>query len=195
MKSRSNPIITFLLLYLLSLSVHGQLQDEIDSLNHLLNTFPQKDSNRLAIYGELCLGIRNHSFRDHNSKKICRQHSLFGTCAWWSQHEKNSDQSGVNFVLNAIGTVLKDARRYDEAIEVFQRVLSTDSLDSDVLMNLGNVYAILENYDKTLALYRKALQIDRAAKRDWAVAYDLEAIGNLFNTSDFCNLRPKYLEQ
>ena len=96
-------------------------------------------------------------------------------------HETQSNLSDANYVLNAIGIVLKKAGNYDEAIQVYERVLKTDSLNSDVLMNLGNVYSITKRYDKTLEYYRKALDIDRAIGQEWAVAYDLEAIGGLFN--------------
>lgn len=96
-------------------------------------------------------------------------------------HETRSDISDINYILNAIGTVLKNTGNYEEAIQVYERVLKTDSMNADVLMNLGNVYSITKRYDQTLKYYNKALAIDKAIGQQWAVAYDLEAIGGLFN--------------
>ena len=96
-------------------------------------------------------------------------------------HENESNISDINYILNAIGTVLKGAGNYEEAIPVYERVLKTDSLNADVLMNLDNVFAITKRYNETLKYYRKALAIDKAMGQRWAIAYDLEAIGGLFN--------------
>jgi len=97
-------------------------------------------------------------------------------------HEAASDYSNTNVVLNAIGYVFKNSGRYDEAIEIFERVLSTDSLDSDVLMNLGNIYGDQLQTEKALHYYYKALHVDKMAEARWAIAYDLEAIGSAFST-------------
>ncbi len=97
-------------------------------------------------------------------------------------HEAASDYSNTNVVLNAIGYVFKNSGRHDEAIEIFERVLSTDSLDSDVLMNLGNIYGDQRHTEKALHYYYKALHVDKMAEARWAIAYDLEAIGLTFST-------------
>ncbi len=254
MKGRSWPVVLTFFFGVLSTVAQAQRQKEIDSLNRLLRTYSQNDSNRLKLYGELSWlyattrsqtntakkyadsihslalalndprgvalaqfyyggadrfernfsdGIRHlnafiqFQVQDGDSAKVAM--GLFQLGAIYlamddvekglkalyralAIHEKESDPSGANFVLNAIGTVLKNSRRYDEAIQVYNKVLSTDSLDSDVLMNLGNVYAELKEYDETLKNYKKALKVDMDSEQNWAIAYDLAAIGELFNT-------------
>jgi len=96
-------------------------------------------------------------------------------------HEEAGNLSGINFILNAIGTVYKTSGRYEEAIEMYDRVLKTDSLDADVLMNLGNAYLEGDHLEKAMFYYRKAARIDRERGNEWALAYDLENIGTLFN--------------
>ena len=253
MKVRSNPIVPLLFIAMLNMCAYAQQRQKIDSLNQLLHQYPEKDTSRFKIYGELswlyattrsqtdiarkyadsinslatalndargealahfyygAIGRFERNFTEglkHLKAFIYYQHQrgdsskvamgLFQVATIYlgmddtemglktlyralAIHEKESDPSGANFVLNAIGTVLKNAGRYNEAIQVYQKVLVTDSANSDVLMNLGNVYAATGEHEKTLKNYRKALHIDRNAEAHWAVAYDLEAIGEHFN--------------
>ena len=231
----------------------AQENDKIDSLTSLLRKYPQKDSTRIRIYGELCwlyattrseTGVAKmyadsiyylalalddprgqamahfyygcigrfegnssdalkhlDAFIEYNksrgdSTRVARGLFQVGTVLLQMDepeaglralyralaiHETRSDISDINYILNAIGTVLKRTGNYEEAIQVYERVLTTDSMNADVLMNLGNVYSITKRYDQTLKYYSKALAIDKAMGQQWAVAYDLEALGSLFN--------------
>ncbi|MGI9551486.1 MAG: tetratricopeptide repeat-containing sensor histidine kinase [Aurantibacter sp.] len=96
-------------------------------------------------------------------------------------HEYLEDESSTNFTLNSIGVVLKAAKRYDEALEVYERVLKTDSLNTDVIMNIGSLYADREELKKAEVLYLKALKIDRENGNERFIASDLENLGNIYN--------------
>ncbi|MDN5214888.1 histidine kinase [Fulvivirgaceae bacterium BMA12] len=95
--------------------------------------------------------------------------------------EKQEDQGSINFTLNVIGSVLRSAKRYDDALEVYEKVLQTDSLNSDVMLNMGNVFSETDELEAAKVYYLKALKIDRANENDWAIAYDLENLGNLMS--------------
>ena len=96
-------------------------------------------------------------------------------------NEEIDDQPNINYALNTIGVVLKEAKRYDESLAMYNKVLETDSLNTDVLMNMGNLYGTKGDL-KTAEIYlKKALKIDRANQNNRFVAYDLENLGNLYN--------------
>ncbi len=95
-------------------------------------------------------------------------------------HKHSGDLSSVNYALNSIGTILKTAGRFEEAIATYEQVLATDSVNADVLMNLGNVYSEQKRYTEALQQYKRALVFDRASKNNWAIAYDLENIGTVY---------------
>lgn len=95
-------------------------------------------------------------------------------------NEEKNDIPGTQNILNAIGTVYKAAKKYGEAISMYKRVLETDSLYADAMMNLGNVYMETGDLLSAIQWYRKTLLIDRNNGNDWAVAYDLENLGTSY---------------
>ncbi len=95
--------------------------------------------------------------------------------------QEAEDPISAIHTLNAIGSVLKSTKRFPDALKTYNRALEIDSINSDVLMNIGNVYWEMDELNQARIYYDKALKIDREKNNDWAVAYDLENIGNLFN--------------
>ncbi len=95
-------------------------------------------------------------------------------------HEQKKDQSSINEALNNIAIVLKKAKQYDESQRMFERVLLTDSLNTDVLMNLGNLYGEKGELETAEKYYLKALKIDEESGNERFVAFDLENLGNLY---------------
>jgi tetratricopeptide (TPR) repeat protein len=132
----------------------------------------QGDSSRVATglfqMGAICLQLGEY---EKGLTNLFRALSIY---------ESTNDISGKQFILTAIGTVYKAAKKYEEAISVYKQVLETDSLYADAMMNLGNIYMELDKLDTAIGWYRKALHIDRQNGADWAVAYDLENIGTSF---------------
>ncbi len=96
-------------------------------------------------------------------------------------HESREEQSSINFALNSIGVVLRAAKRYDDALEVYQKVLNTDSLNAMVLLNVGNIFLVKNELNKAETNYRRALKIDESRGDIVGMAYDLENLGNLYN--------------
>src|SRR5688572_14671861 len=53
MKVRSSPIVPLIFVVILNMSAHAQQSRKIDSLNRLLHQYPENDTSRFKIYGEL----------------------------------------------------------------------------------------------------------------------------------------------
>ncbi len=68
---------------------------------------------------------------------------------------KNADGSASLF---SYGLALKREGRYDEAVSVYQRLLQ-ERPDPRVYVNLGNCYAGLNNTEKAITYYLKAIEI------------------------------------
>ena len=94
-------------------------------------------------------------------------------------HELEEDPSNANFVLNGIGIILKRTGRFAEAIEAYQKILDTDSMNSDASLNMGNVYMEMNKPLKAEKQYRKSLKLDLQNGDSLAASYTLENLGSL----------------
>lgn len=68
---------------------------------------------------------------------------------------------------NNLGEAFDQLKRYDEAIEEFERSLKLDPGYSFALSNLGNIYGKLGRYEKSITYFEKAL----ASKSDYPPAH------------------------
>jgi len=60
---------------------------------------------------------------------------------------------------NEQGIIYREAKKYKEAIEFYNKALSKDPNFDKVYYNLGIVYYILEEFDKSIEMYIKALEL------------------------------------
>ncbi|MBB5365763.1 CHAT domain-containing tetratricopeptide repeat protein [Deinococcus humi] len=90
--------------------------------------------------------------------------------------QRRAMRGGVVFanILNHSTNVLKDLRRYDEALSIHEEALTirratlpnNDPLIADSLVLVANVLAVLRRYDEALEQYEKALTIRRTILSD-----------------------------
>lgn len=94
-------------------------------------------------------------------------------------------------ILNYLGNVLQDQRKYDEAIECYQKAVKSNHDFAGSYYHLGSVYEALEQYDRAIHYYEQAAQYDphfagsynnlgnvyrRLDRRDEAIRYFRKAI-------------------
>lgn len=155
----------------------GQYTTALDHLQNFVEYYTTVGDCTKVSHGLFQIGNIHHNIGNYEKSLKALYRAL-------RIHEFENDQSSINFALNSIGVVLRSAKRYDEALENYHRALSTDSTNSDVLMNIGNIYTSKNELNRAAVYYRKALRIDERNKDDWAIAYDLENLGNLFNAME-----------
>ncbi|MEX0290833.1 MAG: tetratricopeptide repeat protein [Flavobacteriaceae bacterium] len=151
----------------------GEYQISLNHLEQYIGHFKSVgDSNKVALalfqQGSIYDKMANY---DKSLKAYYRALAI---------HEQEQNQFKINFVLNGIAIVLKTLKRYDEALVTYERVLSTDSLNSAVLLNMGNVYVGQGELEKAEPFYLKALKVDRKNENSLAEAYVLENLGTLY---------------
>ena len=72
----------------------------------------------------------------------------------------NREQEKIEYIKKSFE--LKHKKRYKEAIEVLHKVLEYDNNKEDsveILSQLGDLYLLIENYDRAIDQYQKALSI------------------------------------
>ena len=59
-----------------------------------------------------------------------------------------------------MGVLFKRIKQYDKAVEYFRRALEIYPKDSDVLIQIAEIYRITNKYDEAIKYYRKAIEIN-----------------------------------
>lgn len=152
----------------------GTHEKALNHINFYVNHYAAIGDSTKVAHGLFQIGAINSDIGNYDPSLSALYRSL-------KIFEIQEDQPSMNYTLNVIGSVLKSAKRYDDALEVYESVLHTDSLNSDVMLNMGNVFAETDELATAKVYYLKALKIDQANKNDWAIAFDLENLGNLLS--------------
>jgi len=63
-------------------------------------------------------------------------------------------------ILNYLGNVLQDQRKYEEAMECYQKAVRLNHAFAGSYYHLGSVYEALEQYDRAIHYYEQAAQYD-----------------------------------
>ena len=82
------------------------------------------------------------------------------TCLPESTWATSTINPNAGEALNNLGTLLRLEKRYDEAIDAFQRSIAIAPRNADTFQNLGNALRAAERFDEALTAYRKAIEID-----------------------------------
>src|SRR5690606_15242336 len=88
--------------------------------------------------------------------------------------------------LSGIGNVLSDQKRYDEALDNYQQMLSISLKIKDTVRlssvhtNIGEVKFILKDYESALKYFQKSLQYAEAIDYDYIKGYAFTGIGSVY---------------
>ncbi len=108
-------------------------------------------------------------------------------------------QSDHALVLQLLGWLHYQEKRYDEAISCYRRFLLNNTGNAEIFNNLGNIYFDLKEMGEAIACYQKALQFDgenAEIYNNLGIAFKEEG---LFEQSELCyrraiGLMPDYAE-
>ncbi|MGZ8537684.1 MAG: tetratricopeptide repeat protein [Flavisolibacter sp.] len=101
--------------------------------------------------------------------------------------QKDGNDYSVGYTLNAIGTILKETQKFQDAEKIFKKALYIfDTLDAkndktNVLVNLGNLYTQMGQFENAKQSYLDALRIDREIGKETGIALSLANMGFLFD--------------
>ena len=76
-------------------------------------------------------------------------------------------------ILNALGGVSADLRNLDNCVKYFQKSLQVDSLYSITYMNFGTAYNKLLEFDKSIEILNKGLELEGNTERKGYFYYNL----------------------
>ncbi len=94
------------------------------------------------------------------------------------------DRNGEGWILNNLGVAYRDVRRFEEAIDCFQRALTIRqeaggrSGEGWVLYNLGETHRVLGRFEEAIDYLKQALSIGRAAGQRWGEGWVLNMLGD-----------------
>jgi tetratricopeptide (TPR) repeat protein len=77
---------------------------------------------------------------------------------WLEQAAKDSPKNKEGWIK--LGNVMMDSRRYNEAIDAYQKALDLDPKNVPVRVDMGTCYRRIGKSDKAVEEYRKAIRID-----------------------------------
>ncbi len=175
---RFHGYLTFLFLIILAGSLQSQ-QSKVDSMRNLLR-IENSDSNRVKLMWQLA---RDMGGFNPDTAQYLSQQALYLA-------RKINYLEGESRALGVLANTLVKIGNYPRALELNIQKLQIEEKRNkprnlaSVLMNIGVVYVLQEEYPKALEYYRKADSVIRANNVEDMKYYINLNIGDIFNRLD-----------
>lgn len=165
-------IATLLLFSIISLAQNN----EIDSLENLLETLPKDDESRAKILNELA-----YNYYTTSSKKCIEYSQKALDIAIQTQNKKQMGNAYFN-----IGVAYYSEGNYQKALKNWKKKLEVNKQQNDSIeiassySDIGILYKNWGDYDTAVIFYQKALKIYEEGNFKKGQAYTLINIGNIY---------------